>query len=209
MKNFWSRYRLNYCKVLVYMLQTSEYETGEYIEWLNRTKNFHTVMQRGQLKRTKKAQALLAFLYLLLTFGWLLIIGLLIISGLSYLWWLVIAVVVLLLQPYLLGYGIVLPLWLGHVFIQKPREKKLVSQAKSLLTKHSAIKIGIAGSYGKTSMKEILLSVLSEGKKVSATPGNMNTPVGISRFVNSLKGDEEILIFELGEYYPKDIKKTL
>ena len=65
----------------------------------------------------------------------------------------------------------------------------------------------IAGSFGKTTMKEMLLTTLSEGKKVAATPGNMNTPLGISRFVERLTGDEEILIFELGEYYPGDIKE--
>jgi UDP-N-acetylmuramoyl-tripeptide--D-alanyl-D-alanine ligase len=42
---------------------------------------------------------------------------------------------------------------------------------------------------------------------VAITPGNMNTPLGISRFVSKLTGEEDILIFELGEYYPKDIEK--
>jgi UDP-N-acetylmuramoyl-tripeptide--D-alanyl-D-alanine ligase len=35
----------------------------------------------------------------------------------------------------------------------------------------------------------------------------MNTPLGISRFIARLKGDEEVLIFELGEYYPGDIAR--
>jgi len=74
------------------------------------------------------------------------------------------------------------------------------------LAAHKGVKIAIAGSFGKTTMKEILLSTLSQGKKVAATPGNMNTPLGISRFIEKLDGSEEILIFELGEYYPGDIR---
>jgi UDP-N-acetylmuramoyl-tripeptide--D-alanyl-D-alanine ligase len=35
----------------------------------------------------------------------------------------------------------------------------------------------------------------------------MNTPIGISRFVAKLTGHEDVLIFELGEYYPGDIKE--
>jgi UDP-N-acetylmuramoyl-tripeptide--D-alanyl-D-alanine ligase len=35
----------------------------------------------------------------------------------------------------------------------------------------------------------------------------MNTPIGISRFMTTLEGHEEVLIFEMGEYYPGDIKR--
>src|ERR1019366_5388865 len=58
-----------------------------------------------------------------------------------------------------------------------------------------------------TTFKEALATILSAGQTVAATPGNMNTPLGISRFVAKLTGKEDILIFELGEYYPGDIKQ--
>lgn len=90
--------------------------------------------------------------------------------------------------------------------MQKPREKRIIAAAKKKLTAHKGIKIAIVGSFGKTTMKEILSAVLSEGKNVAATPGNMNTPLGISRFIERLDGSEDILIFELGEYYPGDIR---
>jgi len=73
--------------------------------------------------------------------------------------------------------------------------------------RHRAVKIAIAGSFGKTTMREILKTVLLAGKKVAAPPHSWNTPLGIARFVDTLHGDEEVLIFELGEYYPDDIKK--
>jgi UDP-N-acetylmuramoyl-tripeptide--D-alanyl-D-alanine ligase len=55
-------------------------------------------------------------------------------------------------------------------------------------------------------MREILKTVLSEGKKVAAAPGSYNTPLGIAKFVETLDGDEDVLIFELGEYYPGDVR---
>ncbi len=49
--------------------------------------------------------------------------------------------------------------------------------------------------------------MLAEGKKVAAPPENHNTLLGISGFIKALEGDEEILIFELGEYHKGDIKE--
>src|SRR3989338_3774190 len=103
--------------------------------------------------------------------------------------------------PYLLA----LFVFVGQL-VQEPVEMTLINRAKATLAKHKGFKIAIAGSYGKTSMREILRTVLSEGKKVAAPGGSENTPIGIARFVNRLKGDEEVLVFELGEYYPGDIK---
>ena len=57
------------------------------------------------------------------------------------------------------------------------------------------------------SFKTFLRTVLSEGKKVAAPGGSENTPIGIARFIAQLKGDEDVLIFELGEYYPGDVRK--
>jgi len=77
----------------------------------------------------------------------------------------------------------------------------------SVYSPKTALKIAIAGSYGKTSAKEILATVLAEGKNVAFTPGNMNTMIGISRFAQTLKGDEEVIIFELGEGKVGDVKE--
>lgn len=76
-----------------------------------------------------------------------------------------------------------------------------------LFSKHPGTRIAVAGSYGKTTMKEILLTVLSEGKKVAATPATKNVPISHAKFAQSLKGDEEILIIEYGEGAPGDIQK--
>ena len=108
--------------------------------------------------------------------------------------------------PFILVYGMAGALLLGRL-IQWPVEYFIVDYAKRKLRAHSGLKIAIAGSFGKTTMREILKTVLSSAKKVAAPPGSYNTPLGIAKFVRGLKGDEEVLIFEMGEYYPGDIRK--
>jgi UDP-N-acetylmuramoyl-tripeptide--D-alanyl-D-alanine ligase len=67
--------------------------------------------------------------------------------------------------------------------------------------------IGIAGSYGKTTMKEVLRQVLSCKFKVVSTPESVNTPVGIARWIlNKVDESTEIIIVEMGEHYRGDIK---
>ncbi len=85
----------------------------------------------------------------------------------------------------------------------------LFSKAKAKIKNLNKLKIiAIAGSYGKTTFKEILYTILSEKYRVLKTPENINTPVGISRLIlSTLNTEHEIFIVEMGEYYRRDIKK--
>lgn len=59
--------------------------------------------------------------------------------------------------------------------------------------------VGITGSVGKTSTKEILSNILSlSGKKYFVSKGNQNTVVGLILNFLQLKKDCEVAIFELG-----------
>lgn len=80
-----------------------------------------------------------------------------------------------------------------------------MQRSKDKLAKHQAIRIVVAGSYGKTTMKELLVSVLAKKYIVKATPGNGNTPSAHAKFIDALDGDEDVLIFELGEGKPGDV----
>lgn len=75
-----------------------------------------------------------------------------------------------------------------------------LSTAKNKLRKHNKlIKIGITGSFGKTSVKEILNSILSQEYYTLATPKSYNTPFGISKTINEkLENAHEIFICEMG-----------
>ena len=84
----------------------------------------------------------------------------------------------------------------------------LIFLAKNKLKKLTNIKIiGVAGSYGKTGMKDLITTVLSEKYQVVKTPESVNTPVGIARTIlNKIDEKTDILVVEIGEYYPGDIK---
>lgn len=196
-----SRYRPRYVRSLVYMLQQSEYDIRGYLKWYCRTSDFARVEWRKSLVRTPKA-------LLLLGIGWVLQWSLYA-AALALLWLRPRApefgLVVFALAPFLVAYFIAVVLGMMQFFIQRPVEYFLLKRTRKQLAAHRAVKIAIAGSFGKTSMREILKTVLSEGKKVAAPPESFNTPLGIRRFVRGLRGDEEILIFEFGEYYPGDV----
>ncbi len=200
MRMFWTRYIPSYPKALLYMLQSSEYNILDYSRWLGRTSDYRKVAKRRQLVWTSKVK--------LLAFAQALILCVVVISA----WmaghvWLPFALLVLLATPWLLAYGIIVPLFIGDLLISKKSIRNMKADAAAAISKHKATKIAIAGSFGKTTAKEVLKTVLSEKYKVVATPGNMNTPVGISRFTKTLTGGEDIIIFEFGESHVGDIKE--
>lgn len=75
------------------------------------------------------------------------------------------------------------------------------------LDKSSVIKIGITGSFGKTSVKEILKTILSQKFRVLATPASYNTPLGIALTVKNLDSTHDIFIAEMGARSKGDIKE--
>ncbi len=196
-----SAYNLKYPRTVVYMLQSSEYKVHDYLKWFARLKSFNNVEVRKKLEKTQKSTLLLYIAWAIFTTTFILILKLLFFS--LYIW----ALIIFILTPYILAYGIIAPLFLIKVFVQKPIEYFTIKRAHAKLKNHPALKIGIAGSFGKTTMREILKTVLMQGKKVATVPHNHNTLLGISNFIESLEGDEEVLIFELGEYYKGDIRE--
>lgn len=67
--------------------------------------------------------------------------------------------------------------------------------------------IGITGSNGKTSTKELINSVLSEKYKVLATIGNLNNHIGVPLTLLNLKDEHELAIIEMGANRFKDIEE--
>jgi UDP-N-acetylmuramoyl-tripeptide--D-alanyl-D-alanine ligase len=114
---------------------------------------------------------------------------------------------IILAYPVVWAHLVVVPLVLGRIFIVKPRQRRMVQASKKIFANFKGIKIAIAGSYGKTSMKELLLTVLSEGKRVAATPANKNVSISHAQFAQKLLGNEDILIIEYGEGQPGDVAR--
>ncbi|MEX1012304.1 MAG: Mur ligase family protein [Waddliaceae bacterium] len=71
--------------------------------------------------------------------------------------------------------------------------------AKEKLAKRSARVIAITGSYGKTTTKEFVATLLEEKFCVWKTPGNCNSQVGLPlELINGVQESHEILILEMG-----------
>lgn len=66
--------------------------------------------------------------------------------------------------------------------------------------------IGITGTNGKTTTKELIKAVLSEKFNVLATEGNFNNDIGVPKTLFRLTNEHEIAIIEMGASHPGDIK---
>ncbi|MFQ6604536.1 MAG: UDP-N-acetylmuramoyl-tripeptide--D-alanyl-D-alanine ligase [Fidelibacterota bacterium] len=66
--------------------------------------------------------------------------------------------------------------------------------------------IGITGSNGKTTTKEIIRHLLAPDMAVHATEGNYNTSVGLPLSLLTLTRDHEVSILEMGANQPGDIQ---
>lgn len=68
--------------------------------------------------------------------------------------------------------------------------------------------IGVTGSYGKTSVKYYLDTLLKEHFEVLITPESYNTPMGVVKTIrSSLKTSHQIFICEMGARHVGDIKE--
>lgn len=81
---------------------------------------------------------------------------------------------------------------------------KIASYVRSLL---KGIVIGITGTSGKTTLKEILSRMLSVKYKVHSTRGNFNNLLGLPMSVLGVEGDEDFCVFELGTNQPGEIRQ--
>ena len=119
---------------------------------------------------------------------------------------------VLHIPPYL-AYAAVAYIVYAAALIMQPVENHINkgffdSARKKLEARPDLIKIGITGSYGKTSTKFALRDILSQKYNVLATPASFNTPMGLSRVINEqLRPEHELFIAEMGARHVGDIKE--
>ena len=84
-------------------------------------------------------------------------------------------------------------------YLEKARKKR--EQFPNLLV------IGITGSYGKTTTKEFLASILSKKFNVLKTKEHQNSEVGVSNCIlQELKPEHEVFVCEMGAYNKGGIK---
>ncbi len=85
-----------------------------------------------------------------------------------------------------------------------------INDAKRILRKNPGlIVIGVTGSYGKTSVKFYLETLLKAKYNVLVTPESYNTPMGVVITIRKhLKPSHEIFVCEMGARYVGDIKEV-
>lgn len=97
--------------------------------------------------------------------------------------------------------------------LMKPFEKMIknryIRDAERILAANPDLKIiGVTGSYGKTSVKFYLQTLLSSRYSVLVTPESYNTPMGVVKTIReSLRSTHEIFVCEMGARKTGEIKE--
>ncbi|MEK7610904.1 MAG: UDP-N-acetylmuramoyl-tripeptide--D-alanyl-D-alanine ligase [Patescibacteria group bacterium] len=188
----------------LYALQVLEYDLVRFIKWTVQNLFRLGLEKKKALVWTSKARFLficatalsLAPIFLFQPWATPLRSGSLDLKG-------VIIVILLQLFPQ--------PLLLISLLVLRPYEiinrRRTVLRAQKIITEHkNLLVIGITGSYGKTTVKEILATVLATKYEVLATPKSYNTLFGIAGIINmKLKPEHEVFIVEMGAYKKGEI----
>ena len=93
--------------------------------------------------------------------------------------------------------------------IEKGVNNHYINDAKRILKENPDLTIiGVTGSYGKTSVKFYLETLLRQRYRVLVTPESYNTPMGIVITIRKfLKPTHEIFVCEMGARYVGEIKE--
>lgn len=96
------------------------------------------------------------------------------------------------------------------VAVAVPLERRLsqtfVDRAAATLGRVRPTVVGITGSFGKTSTKQYVATLVEGTRRVVASPASFNNRMGLSRAVNEhLTGDAEVFVAEMGTYGPGEI----
>ena len=107
-----------------------------------------------------------------------------------------------------------LPLWIAlSGLLAWPIEKGISElyfrdAQRILISRKDLIRIGITGSWGKTSVKFILGTILEEKYHTLVTPASFNTPMGVTKVIRSkLEPGHRVFVAEMGARHVGDIKE--
>jgi UDP-N-acetylmuramoyl-tripeptide--D-alanyl-D-alanine ligase len=184
----------------LYLLQLEEYEIIRYVKQVYPRLFRRNFQKRGKLEYTTRIKITYATIVLSLLF----------LTFIS----LVYSPILFLL--YILSLPLLIPIIVGIVsFCVSPvfyviTQKTIYRTYAYFKKNYSNTKIiAVTGSYGKTTTKYLLKSLLEHTYTTEIIPDNINTAHGIANFVLSKKitGNPKYLIVEMGAYRTGDIKK--
>ncbi len=94
---------------------------------------------------------------------------------------------------------------LGPQLLVADTESALASFAARVRASYSGVLVGITGSAGKTTTKNLLSRILGKAGSVLATEGNLNNELGVPLTLARLAADTEYAVLEMGAGKPGDI----
>lgn len=188
--------------MFLHMLQLEGYKTKRFIKWL--ISNPNMMLATRTIKEAKKKLVFTArAIRLFITTLMLLILVIYNLSTFSLTIFMIGTFSVSLFIPFLLTFSNILIYPLETTI-----NNLYLKSAKRKINKLKPKVIAITGSYGKTSTKDFLASILSTRYGVLKTPGSFNTPMGICKIIRGeLKPQHEIFIVEMGARAKGDIKE--
>jgi UDP-N-acetylmuramoyl-tripeptide--D-alanyl-D-alanine ligase len=93
--------------------------------------------------------------------------------------------------------------------VQNAINEGFVRSARRKLAEIQPVVIGVAGSYGKTSTKYFIATILEEQYKVLRTPNSFNTKLGVCRVINeTLAIEHQVFVVEMGAYQRGEVAET-
>lgn len=190
-------------KYYVHMLQLEGYFVSQYLPHLfARVRNPKFLFKPQKAKKPLVFTARIKRLYVCIFIITLIINVVIGIWGKVYLFPLMLLTLLGISLLVLLGALIMIP-------VEKGIANWYVNDAKKILQARKDLKIvAITGSYGKTSTKFILSTILSEKFACLTPPSSYNTTMGVVRVIRErLQPDDEVFICEMGSRHIGDIKE--
>ncbi len=181
----------------LYLLQLEEYETRQYARRALRRYLRRGFEQRDTLKWTPRIIVIAALTCILM-----ILFSAVLMSGETIFFSVISVVITLLITPdaVLLANVISKPLFL----IAHARLNARARKARAVMPNLRVI--AIAGSYGKTTTKNLLYDMVRAHFKTQLIEGNINTTAGIAQWMlKKLDRSTELLIVEMDAYHPGEI----
>lgn len=205
-------------KASLHIVQLEGYETENYKKWVENNKEKAYTYKKSnepvkkalvftdRAKRLYIANLIVSFIPMLLVLVfYTLTPKSMITSNLSILIMAIVVALVNYFQPVTVG-------WSNE--ITKPIEKNInmgfyKSAQDKIKAREDLIVVGITGSFGKTSTKFVIGTILKEKFNVLNTPESYNTPMGLSKVINNdLNSEHEVFIAEMGAKIIGEIKEV-
>lgn len=181
---------------------------GLMICYLVADRKYALKVQVQWTSRLKRLFVLYAFLVACVTYFIIALLGVLSKANGSFTYALIAYVpfaLTVILLPFLLALAAVM-----IAPFENARNAKFVKRAGQVLDESKIIRVAVVGSYGKTSVKNILKTILDEKYSVVATPQSYNTPMGIAKTVLSPAfADKQVLIAEMGARKQGDVQELV